>query len=434
MASFHTFLSFYLLGISLVLASKNKDGASFRPKALIVPVTKDAATSQYLTHIKQRTPLVDVQLVVDLGGQFLWVDCETRYVSSSYKAAHCRTAVCSLAGSDGCGTCFSPPSPGCNNNTCGLIPYNEIIRTSTSGEVAQDVVSVHSTDGASPGPVVSVPSFIFTCAPTFLLEGLAKGSKGIAGLGRGRLGMPSLFASAFSFRRKFAVCLGTKGFIIFGDGPYRLLPGNMDVSQYLTYTPLILNPVSTAGTYSLGDKSTDYFIGVTAIHINKTPVNLNATLLTIDPEGRGGTKLSTVQPYTVMETSIYHAVISAFRKAAAPIKTVSSVSPFGLCYSTKSFSDTYLGPAVPQIDLILQSSGTKWYIYGANSMVRVSDSVMCLGIVDGGVTPTTSIVVGAYQLDEYLLQFDLAASRLGFSVSMRSTRTSCSNFNFTSIA
>ncbi|KAL9662646.1 hypothetical protein QQ045_027479 [Rhodiola kirilowii] len=412
---------------------KGRAQTSSTPRALILPVVKDTATSQYITHIKQRTPLVDVQLVLDLGGQFLWANCETGYVSSSYKPAHCRQAACHyLMRSSSCGTCFGAPKPGCNNNTCSLWPYNEFIQTSTVGEVAQDVIMMHSTDG---GPVVSVPNFIFTCAPTTLLKRLAKGSKGVAGLGRGKLGIPSLLlTSALSHPQKFAVCFGTKGFVIFGDSSYHFLPGNMDMSKYLTYTPLILNPVSTSGVHSRGDKSTDYFIGVTSIQINKTPVNVNVTLLTIDRHGKGGTKLSTVQPYTVMETSIYNTFINAYRKAAAPVAPVAPVKPFGLCYNTKSFKDTYLGPAVPQIDLILHSPGVKWYIYGANSMVHVSQNVMCLGYVDGGATPRTSIVLGAYQLDQYLLQFDLAASRLGFSVSMRSTRTSCSNFNFTSVA
>ena len=76
------FSTFLLFLIAPSLAQK-----SFRPKALVVPVTKDATTLQYLTRINQRTPLVPISLVVDLGGQFLWVDCEQNYVSSTYRPA-----------------------------------------------------------------------------------------------------------------------------------------------------------------------------------------------------------------------------------------------------------------------------------------------------------------------------------------------------------
>lgn len=427
-----TFLNIFLLITAFEFASY-ATCASILTKAIVLPITKENGLAKYTTHIKQRTPLVDVKLALDLGGQYTWVDCETGYVSSSYKPADCRETACKLAKSGCTWTCFGTPKPGCNNHTCTVFPYNDFISTSTIGEVAQDVVLVHTTNGASFGPVAAIPNFIFACAPTSLLDKLSTGTIGVAGLGRGNLGMPSLFATAFRFPRTFAICLASKGFAIFGNTPYNFLPSNVDYSKYLTYTPLFLNPVSTAGAYTKGDKSNDYFLNVSSIQINKTPVPITPTLLTIHRDGHGGAKLSTVQPYTVLETSIYKAFISTFKNAAAPIKPVSPVAPFGLCYHTKSFQDTYLGPAVPQVDLILHESGVKWFIYGSNSMVQVGNGVMCLGFIDAGVErPRTSIVVGAYQLDQHLLQFDLGKSRLGFSVSMRSLRSSCSNFNFTS--
>ncbi|KAB5545408.1 hypothetical protein DKX38_013520 [Salix brachista] len=93
---------------------------------------------------------------------------------------------------------------------------------------------------------------------------------------------------------------------------------------------------------------------------------------------------------------------------------------------------TRVGPAVPQIDLVLQNSGVFWRIFGANSMVQVKSDVLCLGFVDGGLEPRTSIVIGGYQLENNLLQFDLATSRLGFSSSLSFSQTSCANFNLTS--
>ncbi|CAI0559776.1 unnamed protein product [Linum tenue] len=406
---------------------------SFRPKALILPVTKDPSTLQYLTQINQRTPLVPVKLTLDLGGQYLWVDCEQGYVSSSYKPARCRSAQCSLANSKSCTTeCFSSPKPGCNNNTCGLLPGNTVTQTATSGDLGQDVVSIQSTTGSNPGQIVKVPNFLFTCGSTFLLEGLAKGVKGMAGLGRNKIAMPSRFSAAFSFHRKFAVCLSSaKGVVFFGDGPYVMLP-KIDISKSLIYTPLILNKVSTAAAYFEGDPSSDYFIGVTSIKINNKIVPLNTTLLKINQEGFGGTKISTVQPYTVLETSIHRAVIASFAKQLSGVPIVAGVSPFELCYNATAIGSTRVGPAVPQIDLVLQSSKVFWRIFGANSMVQVKGDVLCLGVVDGGVNPRTSIVIGGHQVEDNLLQFDLAASRLGFSSSLLFRQTTCANFNFTS--
>ncbi|XP_050367924.1 probable aspartic proteinase GIP2 [Argentina anserina] len=409
---------------------------SFKPKALVLPVTKDPSTLQYLTAINQRTPLVPVKLTVDLGGQSLWVDCEGGYVSSTYKPAHCGSSQCKLAESKSCTTeCFSSPKPGCNNNTCNIFPDNPLATTLTgSGELGQDVVALRSTDGSKPGPVVSTPNVLFSCGDTSLLANLSAGVKGMAGLGRPKVGLPSQLAYAFSLDRKFAICLPStsksKGVIFFGRSPYVFLPG-IDVSKSLTYTKLILNPVSTAGVSFEGDASSEYFIGVNSIKVNEKMVPFNTSLLAIDGEGFGGTRISTLKPYTVLETSIYKAVVNAFVKSLAHIPRVKSVAPFGACYDSKKIGSTRVGPGVPAIDLVL-SNGVYWRVFGANSMVQVSKDVLCLGFVDGGVRPRTSIVIGGHQIEDNLLQFDLANKRLGFSSSLLFRQTTCANFNFTS--
>ncbi|KAG7588707.1 Xylanase inhibitor N-terminal [Arabidopsis suecica] len=137
---------------------------SFRPKALLLPVSKDQSTLQYTTVINQRTPLVPASVVFDLGGRELWVDCDKDYVSSTYQSPRCNYAECSRAGSTSCGTCFSPPRPGCR---------------------------------------------------------LASGT---VGMSRHNIVLPPQFAAAFSFSRKFAVCLTS------GKG--------------LQTTPLLINPQS----------------------------------------------------------------------------------------------------------------------------------------------------------------------------------------------
>lgn len=258
----------------------------------------------------------------------------------------------------------------------------------------------------------------------------------MAGMGRHNVGLPSQFAAAFSFNRKFAVCLTSgRGVAFYGNGPYVFLPG-IQISR-LTTTPLLINPVSTASAYASGEKSSEYFIGVSDIRIVDKSVPINKTLLKIVAStGFGGTKISTVDPYTVMETSIFNAFTSAFvREAAARnITRVSSVKPFGACFSTQNVGVTRVGYAVPEIQLVLQSNNVVWRIFGANSMVSVSDDVICLGFVDGGVNARTSVVIGGFQLEDNLIEFDLASNRLGFSSTLLGRRTNCANFNFTSTA
>ncbi|ERN12345.1 hypothetical protein AMTR_s00025p00079520 [Amborella trichopoda] len=417
--------------------SRHAETVSFRPKALVAPIGKDPSTLQYYITLALKTPLRSERLVFSLGGSFLGIDSDT-YVSSTYRHVQCRTSQCVAASSGvccSCGTCSGPRSPSCGNNTCVVGPYNPFISTSTSGDVLEDVLAIHSTDGKTRGPPVSVPHFVFSGAGAFLTKGLTASARGVAGLGRGKVGLPAQLSAKFRFRRKFAVCLSgsstSPGVVFFGPGPYVLQP-DKDVSQGLTYTPLLLNPVSTSGAFFQGQKSDEYFIEVKGFNIGEKPVvGLISTLLKIDSEGDGGTKISTVDPYTMLETSIYKAVTSAFVQQAIGIgmERVSGVKPFEVCFSAKGVPSTRLGPAVPTIELLLDN-GKVWGVFGANSMVFTSNGALCLGLVDGGVSPRTSIFIGAHQIEDDRLEFDLAYSRLGFWSSLLALQTTCANFKF----
>ncbi|CBI37209.3 unnamed protein product, partial [Vitis vinifera] len=105
-------ISYFLFFSSLLFISSSNAQSSFRPHALVIPVSKDSSTLQYVTSINQRTPLVPLQLVVDLGGQFLWVDCEQNYriaLPSQFASAfsfHRKFAIMCI--SHGAGQLFLP--------------------------------------------------------------------------------------------------------------------------------------------------------------------------------------------------------------------------------------------------------------------------------------------------------------------------------------
>lgn len=397
-------------------------------------VTQDASTLQFVGEFVQRTPLQRVKAVLDLSQQdFVWVQCDKgAYRSTTYRPVPCRSAACSAAESIACGDCYSPPSPGCNNNTCGVFPENTVIRLQTSGELAQDVLALNSTDGHNPGPLATVPRFTFACGPKFLLKGLPAGVAGMAGLSNARIALPSQVAAHFSFPRRFATCLpgGGTGVVIFGRGPYVFLPIANDFSTSLTYTRLLTNPDRL--------RRHQYYVDVTGIHVEGRAVSLNASLLRIDGHGNGGTTLSTVQPYTRLATPLYRPFRDAFLRAARArgIRRKAGVKPFDTCFDQASVLSTRLGASVPTVAFEFQKGKSTWLLYGASSMVSVSDSVLCLAFVDGGDSYSSgaSIVVGGQQMKDTVFQFDLATSRLGFSGLLLGYQTTCSNFNFTSVA
>ncbi|KAK9086679.1 hypothetical protein Syun_029073 [Stephania yunnanensis] len=362
------------------------------PNSLFLPISKVDGTSlqtttQYITHIKQRTPLVPVNLTVDLGGRSLWVVIDDDYISSTRTIHNCNSTQCKLASRTR--VCpFGDP--------CFLPIHHPTLGSSQVGSLCDDVISLQSTNANS---YTTIPHYLFGCATNYMIVGLADGITGAAGLGRSKIALPLQLASAFKFDKKFVLCLpsstNAKGFVVFGN----FVPNTAVSPVPLTYTPLLNNPVSTVPA-PRGEPSYEYFIGVKSITIN-------GKLLSIDRKsGNGGTKISTGHPYTALKTEIYNAFIEAFvREAEAmKLKRVAAVEPFGACFR--------FGPAVPMIDFVLESKNV-WRMFGANSMVKVGNNgVMCLGFVEGDYDEMTSVVIGGRQLENIVLQFDLASSKM----------------------
>ncbi|XVF32605.1 hypothetical protein REPUB_Repub17cG0096900 [Reevesia pubescens] len=410
--------------------------------SFVAPIYKDNSTLLYSLTLFLKTPLQPTRLHLDLSASFTWVDCITNYNSSTYQHIPCGSLLCSSLGHNlSCSNCFNPPSPSCANDTCSLFPENSVTRKTAISTALTDSLALPTSDGSTQGPPILLPSYIFSCSPPSLLDGLAKNVSGLAALGRSNYSLPAQVSNTFSVPRYFALCLpgstSDPGVALLGSvGPYYFSSQKIDLSKSLTYTSLILNPVgSTVITYA-GQPSDEYYINVTSINVNGKPIQINSSLLTVDENGFGGTKLSSATPYTVLETSIYNALTDAFvnESSALNLTVINAVKPFSVCYSAADVIVTRVGPGVPTVDLVMQSDDVFWRVFGSNSMVRIAggvgDDVWCLGFVDGGVNPRTSVVIGGHQMEDNLLQFDLESSRLGFSSSVLLKGTTCSNFNF----
>ncbi|KAJ4960568.1 hypothetical protein NE237_020478 [Protea cynaroides] len=438
-----------LFSLFLFLNSSIAQNSTARPHTLVLPLTKDKQTLQYITTIYHGTPLTAVNLALDLGNHFVFMSCH--YTSSTFTIPHCGSPQCSIAKAYCHHLCASssPPAFCGPNNTCVLLPLNSFTQTNDAGSVAEDAVAVRSADGN----VITDPHFIFSCAPQDVLSGLDSGTQGIAGLGRSQIALPSQLISEFGLTQKFAVCLPEEttmsitqspaGVMFIGNGPYMFLP-NVNVS--LIYTQLLTNPVSTSGTNFKKEASVEYFIPMKSIKINGKDLFVSSSSFEIHKSGSGGVKISTVAPYTTLSRAIYKVFTNAFVKEAEAMNMsrVAAVEPFRVCFSTNNVLSTRVGPAVPTVDLVLEnvdSTGVvDWMIFGANSMVQVKDDVLCLGFMKANKKSTVTtkvkaaIVIGGYQLENNLLEFDLAKSILGFSSSLLFSQTTCANYNFTSTA
>ncbi|EMS51325.1 Basic 7S globulin 2 [Triticum urartu] len=263
-----------------------------------------------------------------------------------------------------------------------------------------------------------------------------------------------LAGSLGGFGGKFALCLPV--FAIFGDSPVNLTapgqaPGYVDYTTIIPYTPLLTNPANAAG----------YYIPVKSISVSWHEADAQAILpsgaLELDPgAGTGGVVLSTTRPYMMMRPDVYEPFAKAFDDAftryirdafaarargrnvpATSVERVPAPKPFEICYNA-GFMRLKRPSAydVPRIQLELGAGATwkNWTLYGDNYLVKV-DGALCLGILRMGpggmpVDGEPAVVIGAKQLENNLLVFDLEKQVLGFSMLLDFTLSSCTSSNF----
>eukprot|EP00249_Psilotum_nudum_P019882 c27457_g1_i3 orf=226-1260(-) len=268
-----------------------------------------------------------------------------------------------------------------------------------------DNVTFNTTNGESIQPPFTVEGMNFSCIGSTDHDG----AEGTLGLSQAKHSLPTQLATKSGITRKFAYCLtggSSPGPIFFGSGvDYVFQPGK-NLSASLSFTPL-------------KKQLNDYAVTLEDIVVDSAALNLtNHTL-----------RLSSVQLYTKLTTPIYLSLRSAFRSKAASrnFTRVASVSPFDTCYHSSSINVTLLGYAVPEVDLKLGGNVT-WPLFGSSSVVSVSDSVLCFAFLDAG--PIEESVLGTYQQQDHLIQYDLEGGKFGFTGPLNGLRTACSDFNF----
>jgi len=416
MASFSTLFSSLILTIALLSFSCSS-------QQFFSPIQKDSSTNLYSTSLDIGTePTHQFNLLIDIGGPILWYDCNKTYNSSTYIPISCESKLC--PNNAGCTSCDGHFKPGCSNNTCGANIINPLVDAIFSGDLGSDDLFIVKSK-------IAVPDFVSGCTDSagftddFPLKNLPKTSKGILGLARTPLSLPKQLSLApQKIHNKFVLCLPSSNKLgsFFMGG----VPSNF--AQFkLTTVPLVVNPFSTAPIFTQGDASYEYFIDVKSIKVGGEVLSFKSSLLSIDNKGNGGTKLSTMNSFTVLHSSIFKPLVRDFNKKASDkkIKKVASVAPFETCFDLSTIGRTNTGLDVPTIGLVLEG-GVEWTIFGGNSMVLVSKNVACLGFVDGGKEPRTAVVIGGHQLEDNLLEFDLVSSKLGFSSTLLLQNASCS--------
>ncbi|XP_058740568.1 gamma conglutin 2-like [Vicia villosa] len=397
MASF-SILHFLLISLfcSFLLVSSKSQSHPPKPNLLVLPVLQDPSTGLHWTNIHKRTPITHVPVLIDLNGKHVWVNCEQHYSSSTYQAPFCHSTQCSRANAHTC-----------QNNTCVLISANPITQQTAIGKLAQDVLGIYASSGAKPGPMVTVPQFLFSCAPSFLAQkGLPNNVQGVAGLGHSPISLPNQLFSNFGLQHQFSTCLtrnpNSNGAILFGDAPNNYNK-NPNIFKQLVYTPLTIT------------QQGEYRIQVTSIRVNHhNEIPVSGSISSNYQEGViGETLISTTVPYTILHHTVYQALIQIVGEQIPKQAQVNPVAPFGLCYDPRKIFLPIL------VEFVLDKHDVAWAIDFENLWAVQPNGVYCLGFVNGGLKPKAVVSIGSHQLEENVLVFDLVKSRLGFNNFLR---------------
>ncbi|KAF8056198.1 hypothetical protein N665_1275s0009 [Sinapis alba] len=391
--------------LSLILLYQANASKSYEPKvqAFLHPIYKDKTTNLYSLPLTIGSNLRSRNFLIDLNGAApLLLNCATAAKSTSYHSIRCGSTRC----------IFANPNSSCPKNTTNKPMCRKNVSTSltdrpVNARLLRDTVGLlYTTNGVYSMDSEKISTLTLTCTDdATALKPIPKAFAGSIGLANNHLSIPSQLISMYKLPLKMSLCLpSTEGMKSYhngdfwiGGGPFFYLPNLKDASKIFSSTPLI------------GNNKNEYLIDVKSIQVSGKTI----------PILHGPTKICTLAPYTVLQSSIYKAMLTAFvgnvKMAKAP-----AVKPFSACFQYSNG-----GSGVPVIDLVM-SGGAKWTIHGSNSLVKVSKDVVCLGFVDGGVNAKNPVLIGGFQMEDNLVQFDLKDSKFSFSSSLLLYNTSCS--------
>ncbi|CAN8255870.1 unnamed protein product [Cochlearia groenlandica] len=393
----HGFIIFFsILFLSSIAINSNGE--------YLLPITKHEPTKRFYTTLyigdPSKTP---INLLLDLQTNLTWLDCHKLKSLTSQHMAVCNTTSCIPGNFCMDKLClFQQPNP------LGPNPNNQNVTC----RVVQDTVFFSNADGS-----VGLRPFAYSCADHGEVEGFLTppGVSGVLSLSPGDLSLTKQTYSGLSVVPKFAICLPSSSSSSGGAGRFYVAAddyfiGNSSDRLPMTYTPM---------RYGRGD----YLVTVQALYVDEIPLLLNPNLLL----GGVDVKLSTLVPYTILHTDLYNALSLSFtlKAKAMGISKVSPVEPFKDCFDARTAAAAGKLPVI-EIGMPGRTLEVKWRFDGANTVVKVTDMVMCFAFFDGGNDPNKEVIVlGTHQLQDYMLEFNFITNAFSFSDPLSLHDTSC---------
>lgn len=392
-------------------------------------ITLNEPFGQYFAVMELGSPAAGIALIIDTGSEIAWVQClpcrkcgsqirdpifdPSR--SSTYRKLPCRSVWCKDAAGLAMGCrphAFSTPT---KSDTCF---YNATYgdNSVSYGELSVDTLTIPSLDGNP----VTVSEFVFGCGLENTGVETDFNASGLMGLDRGSHSVVSQLGV-----HKFVYCLPDRthnidatGFISFGN--QQLLPStgrgsqpNVDVPPPLQYTTLLLNNKTEFYAQS-------YYVNLTGISVERQLLDIPSSLFEIDEfSGYGGTIIDTGTSLTSFVDLAYAAFRDSVRSqvsGSARQIYIPELPSFDSCYTMPRAEGA---PAAPEIRLHFDGSGLELRLPKSNVWLQVGTegdrNVYCLAFAAAGQGAGGRNVIGNFQQQNFLVEYDLQRGRIGFA-------------------
>ncbi|GJN01270.1 hypothetical protein PR202_ga18523 [Eleusine coracana subsp. coracana] len=382
------------------------------------------------------TPAQQVAVLLDTGSQLTWVPCTSRYQcrNCSFSSSSIPTFIPKRSSTSRLIGCHNPSCQwvhssnksssnskcGTNNNVCP--PYAIVYGSgSTAGLLIADTLRTGGS-GTGAGGMVMKKNLVLGCS----LVSVHQPPSGLAGFGRGAPSLPAqLGLNKFSYcllSRRFDDNAAVSGQLVLGDAA--------DHHTNLQYVPLLNNkhktPAAAASPYSVY-----YYLALTGITVAGKPVRLPQRAFVAGANGGGGAIIDSGTTFTYLDPTVFQpvaaAVISAVRGRYNRSREVENALGLRPCFALPR------GPNKMELpELSLQFKGgaqmrlpleNYFVVAGITHQDKEEEEeeeeAICLAVItdiaNGPVGGGPAIILGSFQQQNYLLQYDLQHHRIGFT-------------------
>ncbi|KAI5069614.1 hypothetical protein GOP47_0015915 [Adiantum capillus-veneris] len=375
-------------------------------------VTLNEPFGQFFAVFDIGTPSIDTAVIIDTGSQLLWIQCQpciecgaqadgyeifNPNKSTSFSFLRCTTDN-ECPGDDSVATTCNP------NGLCFYhVTYGD--KSNSSGYLSRDTLTVGmATLGASAS---QHKDLLFGCG--YINNGIESqlNASGLMGLDRGPFSLITQLDV-----NVFAHCLPDRIQSTKVSGYLTLGPSPLTSNITLKYTPMIQNNASAF-------LSQFYYMNMTGISVDGQLLDIPSSAFEISPEGEAGgtiidsgTTLTSFveEAFTIVAEAFSLAVDSSFTKADAGNSDL-------LCYGVPlGQRETPKAPNVTlhfvdNLNLDLNTNHL-FRLYGRDT----TNNYYCMAFNNAGpIDSGGRNFIGNFQQQNFLVEYDIANSRIGFA-------------------